>query len=154
MFLGCTAHHVPYNPWSIQEWGNSLLLHVWGGEISCKWECYTGFNFVAVWNSSKCTCRFTNNIFVPISAAVTSSSGEISEAVQTSTMLLFSEDLHKMESSTERSFPSLYFHVMGNHVRLRIDMILSLHSTYKTVASCSLIVLPFVAPKEMMMKQS
>ena len=57
-----------------------------------------------------------------------------------------------MESSTGRSFPSLYFHVMGNHVRLRIDMILSLHSTYKIVASCSLVVLSLFALKEMMLK--
>ena len=111
MSLGCTVHPLA----CAQPMGHTKIGFTFAricGGMSCKWECYTRLNFVTVCNWPKPECRFTNNIFVTISGAVTSSSGEISEAVQTSTMLLFSEDLHKMESSTERSFPSVYFHVM------------------------------------------
>ena len=84
-----------------------------------------------------------------ISTAVTSSSGVISEAA----MLLFSEDPYKIQSSMGRSFTSLYFYVMGNHVCSRTDTILSLHSMYEIVASCSLVVPPCTAPKEMIINQ-
>ena len=48
MSLGWATHHLAYiccaiqgGHTGIQQWSKCLHLHVWGGGISRKWECYT-----------------------------------------------------------------------------------------------------------------